>query len=135
MVPGTVSMFLFLGYFAFGTAAWHAGTTGMSSWSLIESAYFSMVTLLTIGFGDYVPGYYPRYGTPNDIAMGCCAVYIVIGSIVLTTGVGLAFEAIRHHKKLSRFHRGPARMHNKAPAILYDERHFKDGDISPPFMH
>ena len=50
-----------------GTIAYHF----IEGWSLLDSLYFSVVTLTTIGFGDFSP--------QTDLGKGFTIIYIILG--------------------------------------------------------
>lgn len=61
---------------------------------MVQSAYFGVVTLMTIGFGDLVPGL-DRLDSPmGQMAMAFAALYIIIGLAILAMGINLIMMAI-----------------------------------------
>jgi len=78
-----IAAYVFVGAVLF--AAWNG-------WSWIKGAYFSFVTLSTIGFGDLVPGW-DEMGTPQgDLKMAVSCAYIVFGLAVLSMSFNLMME-------------------------------------------
>ncbi|MBT4905065.1 MAG: two pore domain potassium channel family protein [Flavobacteriaceae bacterium] len=67
----------------FGTTFYHY----IEGWSWIDAAYFSVITLTTIGYGDFSPA--------TDLGK-----LFTIGYIVIGVGVILGFiNAVYHHYK------------------------------------
>jgi voltage-gated potassium channel Kch len=63
-----------LGWIAIGTIVFHR----LESWNWIQSFYFSVVTITTVGYGDFTP--------TNDLSRLFTAIYILAGvSIGLVT--------------------------------------------------
>lgn len=63
-----------LGWIAIGTIVFHR----LESWNWIQSFYFSVVTITTVGYGDFTP--------TNDLSRLFTAIYILVGvSIGLVT--------------------------------------------------
>jgi voltage-gated potassium channel Kch len=63
-----------LGWIAIGTIVFHR----LESWNWIQSFYFSVVTITTVGYGDFTP--------TNDLSRLFTAIYIMAGvSIGLVT--------------------------------------------------
>ena len=52
MIPLMVTMGILIIYLLFGALIF----SGYEEWSMLNSIYYSFITLSTIGFGDYVPG-------------------------------------------------------------------------------
>lgn len=70
-----------------GTLAYHY----LEGWSVIDSFYFSVVTLTTIGYGDFAP--------QTDAGKLFTVLYIVIG-----IGMILSFiNTIQHHYTYMRY--------------------------------
>ncbi|XP_013775479.1 TWiK family of potassium channels protein 7-like [Limulus polyphemus] len=66
-------------------------------WDLVSSAYFTFVTLSTIGFGDYVPGnsfmdY--KQGTSSSLKMLACCLYVVFGMALVSMCINLMVEQL-----------------------------------------
>uniref|UniRef100_A0A915KFW2 Potassium channel domain-containing protein n=1 Tax=Romanomermis culicivorax TaxID=13658 RepID=A0A915KFW2_ROMCU len=78
-----IAAYLFIGAILFST--WNG-------WSWITGAYFSFVTLATIGFGDLVPGWDDIRQTRGQIKVACSILYIVIGLAVLSMCFNLMME-------------------------------------------
>ncbi len=66
------------------------------SWSFLEGAYFSFITLTTIGFGDFVPG----DAVLNDkseqgqakLILAC--IYLLMGLAIVAMSINLVQEEI-----------------------------------------
>jgi len=69
-----------------GTVVYHF----IEGWTWIDSMYFSVITLSTIGYGDFSPA--------SDIGKLFTIVYIIVG-----VGIILAFiNTLQHHYSQSR---------------------------------
>ncbi|CAK1590661.1 unnamed protein product [Parnassius mnemosyne] len=88
-VPIVLSLFVVALYILLGTFLFH--TT--EKWNLIDGCYFSFSSLATIGFGDLKPGLYAATvsAKAEDIAVGVCCVYILVGIVV----VAMCFNLIQ----------------------------------------
>lgn len=87
-------MYLFIGAILFAT--WNG-------WSWIQGAYFSFVTLSTIGFGDYVPGWQEASTPIGRLKLVVSSLYIVFGLAVLSMSFNLMMdEMISKFKWLGR---------------------------------
>lgn len=73
-----------LGWMAIGTIVFHR----LESWNWIQSFYFSVVTITTVGYGDFTP--------TNDLSRLFAAIYILVGvSIGLVTLSMIGAEILR----------------------------------------
>lgn len=89
----TVLMWIFI-----GTVVFHF----LESWTWIQSFYFSVITLTTVGYGDLVPS--------TDMARLFVAIYILIGVSAGVTALGIIGsdllssreEKLNHRKKKSK---------------------------------
>ena len=70
-----------------GTMAYHF----IEGWSIVDSLYFSVVTLTTVGFGDFAP--------KTDAGKLFTVLYIVMGIGVILTFI----NTLQNHYKESRF--------------------------------
>ena len=56
----------------------------LENWSASDAAYFSFISLATIGLGDLVPGYNALTGASDEFKMLITAAYIFWGMAVLS---------------------------------------------------
>ena len=76
-----------LGWIAIGTIVFHR----LESWNWIQSFYFSVVTITTVGYGDFTP--------TNDTSRFFTAIYIMIGvSIGLVALSMIGAEILRNRE-------------------------------------
>jgi len=87
-LPMTISITFLTVYIAIGAYIFN----NLEKWSLIESAYFSFITLATIGFGDLVPG---SNNKTTSLILAC--VYIIIGLAVLSMVFNLMEQEIMNN--------------------------------------
>ncbi|KAJ8713192.1 hypothetical protein PYW08_008496 [Mythimna loreyi] len=89
-VPIILSLLLIVLYIALGTFVFH--TT--ERWNLVDGCYFSFASLATIGFGDLRPGLYASTisAKAEDIAVGVCCIYILVGIVVIAMCFNLIQE-------------------------------------------
>lgn len=78
-----IAAYLFIGAVLF--AAWNG-------WTWITGAYFSFVTLSTIGFGDLIPGWDQVGTTVGNVKMAVSCFYIVFGLAVVSMSFNLMME-------------------------------------------
>ena len=77
-----------LGWMAIGTIVFHR----LESWTWIQSFYFSVVTITTVGYGDFTP--------TNDLSRLFTAIYILVGvSIGLVTLSLIGSEILKNREK------------------------------------
>ena len=82
---GVIALYIFLGSVLFG--AWEG-------WEPLDAAYFSFITISTIGFGDLVPGS-SNFATPAaKWKMVGCGVYMLIGMAIMSMAFSLIQDQI-----------------------------------------
>lgn len=88
-VPIVLSLLLIVLYIGLGTFLFH--TT--ERWNFIDGCYFSFSSLATIGFGNLKPGLYASTvsAKAEDVALGVCCIYILVGIVV----VAMCFNLIQ----------------------------------------
>lgn len=88
-MPIILSLFLIALYIALGTFVFQM----TEKWNLIDGCYFSFSSLATIGFGNLKPGLYASTvsAKAEDIAVGVCCIYILVGIVV----VAMCFNLIQ----------------------------------------
>ncbi|KAG6448449.1 TWiK family of potassium channels protein 18 [Manduca sexta] len=88
-VPPPLSALLVVLYVALGTLVFHA----TEKWDFMDGCYFSFSSLATVGFGDLRPGLYASTVSANaeDVAVGVCCIYILVGIVV----VAMCFNLIQ----------------------------------------
>lgn len=83
-----IALSTLLTWIGVGTVVFHL----LEPWSLIESFYFSVVTISTVGFGDLVPS--------SDITRLFTAIYILIGVSIGVASLGvIGAEVLDHREK------------------------------------
>lgn len=89
-VPIILSLLLIAAYIALGTFVFR--TT--EKWNFVDGCYFSFSSLATIGFGDLRPGTYASTvsAKAEDIAVGVCCIYILVGIVVIAMCFNLIQE-------------------------------------------
>lgn len=75
-VPITLVLFILISYIIIGTVIFSI----WENWSLVDGAYFCVVTLSTIGFGDLVP---KRTFHGPDIQLFACCAYLILGLVLV----------------------------------------------------
>jgi voltage-gated potassium channel len=77
-----------LGWIGIGTVMFHR----LESWTWIQSFYFSVVTISTVGYGDFVP--------TNDASRLFTALFILVGVSIGIAALGLiGSEVIKIREK------------------------------------
>lgn len=92
-VPIVLSLLVIILYIALGTLVFR--TT--EKWPIMDGCYFSFSSLATIGFGDLRPGLYASTvsAKAEDIAVGVCCMYILVGIVVIAMCFNLIQEDMR----------------------------------------
>ena len=72
-----VAVITILGWIGVGTIVFHR----LESWTWIQSFYFSIVTLTTVGYGDLIP--------TTDVSRLGVAIYILVGVGTVITSLGI----------------------------------------------
>ena len=54
--------------------------TQLAGWTLLDAAYFSIVTITTVGYGDYTPR--------DDVARAFTSLYALFGTVLLARALG-----------------------------------------------
>merc|ERR1719411_905913 len=84
-IPITSCLCVLLCYLVFGAilfAHWE-------DWSYLDGAYFCFISLMTIGFGDFVPGNYYIYNIDQNVSASEANAKIILGSLYILFGMGL----------------------------------------------
>ncbi|MEL7530093.1 MAG: potassium channel family protein [Bacteroidota bacterium] len=90
-----------LGWISVGTILFHR----LEPWTWIQSFYFSVVTITTVGFGDLTPS--------TELSRLFTAIYILIGvsiGIVTLSIMGssiLKYREVRYHKREEKRSQSP----------------------------
>lgn len=93
IVPIILCLLVITGFLGIGTFLFHH----WEKWDLVSAAYFSFVTLSTIGFGDYVPSESFIVDSSNPITfvkMTIAVSYTVIGMALLSMTISLIQEGV-----------------------------------------
>jgi hypothetical protein len=87
-VPVSVVLAFLVGYICIGAAVFSA----WEEWSYLDGAYFSFITLSTIGFGDLVPG--SKVLEQGETKLVACIVYLVVGLAMIAMSFNLVQEEV-----------------------------------------
>ncbi|XP_043275765.1 TWiK family of potassium channels protein 7-like isoform X2 [Venturia canescens] len=70
----------------------------LEGWSFVDASYFCFMSLSTIGFGDMVPGSYPRYDLVDsrNITVWFCSCYIMSGMALTAMCFNILHDEIVH---------------------------------------
>ncbi|XP_048482443.1 potassium channel subfamily K member 16 [Plutella xylostella] len=86
-VPAPLSVLLLALYMALGALVFRE----TEHWSLLDGAYFAFSALATIGLGELRPGRRAASPAAEDVAIGVCCLYILVGIVV----VAMCFNLIQ----------------------------------------
>jgi len=84
-IPITTCLFVLLSYIILGAvlfASWE-------DWSYLDGAYFCFTSLMTIGFGDFVPGNSYIYNVSENMSEKEANAKLVLGTIYILLGMGI----------------------------------------------
>ena len=101
-IPITSCLLVLLGYLVFGAilfAHWEVSRERYSritfygdifqDWSYLDGVYFCFISLMTIGFGDFVPGKAYIYNFDETIPESEANAKLVLGAIYILLGMGI----------------------------------------------
>ena len=100
-IPVTSCLFVLFAYIALGTILF----ANWENWTYLDGAYFCFISLLTIGFGDFVPGndyiYHTHTSdlksdlkTEGNAKLICGVIYILLGLAIIAMCLNLMHEKI-----------------------------------------
>lgn len=96
-IPVTSCLFVLFAYIALGTILF----ANWENWTYMDGAYFCFISLLTIGFGDFVPGNSYIYHVDPDVdetegnaKLICGTIYILLGLAIIAMCLNLMHEKI-----------------------------------------
>lgn len=91
-ISAAVSAIVFL--LGLGTVVYHF----LEKWTWVQSFYFSVVTLGTVGYGDLVP--------TTELSRLFTALYIIVGAAIFLAALGvIGATYIRHRERMILKHR------------------------------
>lgn len=93
-IPVYLVLLLVTGYICFGATLF----SFWERWSFLDGAYFSFITLSTIGFGDIVPGStlfeQNTASTSGQAKLIICCFYLVLGLAIIAMSFNLVQEEV-----------------------------------------
>ncbi|XP_046738620.1 TWiK family of potassium channels protein 18-like [Diprion similis] len=94
LAPISICLGAMLCYIIAGGLALHK----LEGWAFIDACYFCFMTLSTIGFGDMVPGSYPRYNPADsrNVTVWFCSCYIMSGMALTAMCFNILHDEIVH---------------------------------------
>ncbi|MEL6590165.1 MAG: potassium channel family protein [Bacteroidota bacterium] len=90
-----------LGWIGVGTILFHR----LESWTYIQSFYFSVVTVTTVGYGDLSPS--------SDISRLFTAIYILIGVSIGIVTLGVIGSEILQYREIRYYRRNATSNENE----------------------
>uniref|UniRef100_A0A914V865 Potassium channel domain-containing protein n=1 Tax=Plectus sambesii TaxID=2011161 RepID=A0A914V865_9BILA len=90
-IPNMLSLFIVFIYLMCGTFLFYMWQKG-DNWNMVSSLYWGVVTLMTIGFGDMVPGVSSNQTTNGKMMVFVLIIYIIIGLTLVATVIDLAMK-------------------------------------------
>ena len=84
-IPVTSCLVVLFGYIFLGTVLF----SNWEGWNYLDGAYFCFISLLTIGFGDFVPGHKYIYQVTDNIDESESKAKLVIGTIYILLGMAI----------------------------------------------
>lgn len=94
LVPASLAIIFWVLYWMGGAILFQFTEDG---WTMVESFYYITVTLLTIGFGDIVPGLKHNGSAKGQMQYGLVSIYIVVGLAMTGSVTRLGFDAAKEH--------------------------------------
>ena len=84
-VPITTCLLVLLGYIMLGAALFSV----WEGWTILDGAYFCFTSLMTIGFGDFVPGDSYIYNNSAAVSAVEGNAKMVLGAVYLLLGLAI----------------------------------------------
>ena len=84
-IPVTTCLLVFFGYILCGAVIFSA----WEGWGLLDGAYFCFTSLMTIGFGDFVPGNSYIYEVSDSVTEQEANAKLVLGTVYLLLGMAV----------------------------------------------
>jgi hypothetical protein len=84
-IPVTTVTLVFITYIFCGAVIFSA----WEGWSILDGAYFCFTSLMTIGFGDFVPGNSYIYNISDGVSEQEANAKIVLGTVYLLLGMAV----------------------------------------------
>ena len=100
-VPLKICFFLVLSYVLFGAYIFQR----MENWSYLNAAYFCVITLTTIGFGDLVPKNNDPDTAP-EVSIALSSLYILVGISLLSMTYNMVQDQVMGSIKRMAFRIG-----------------------------
>lgn len=100
-VPVLIVLAFLVGYICVGAVVFST----WEEWTFLDGAYFSFITLSTIGFGDLVPGSNVLSTETHEgqYKLVLCCLYLVIGLAVIAMSFNLVqHEVVARFRKLGQ---------------------------------
>ncbi|KAL6440280.1 hypothetical protein ACFW04_003096 [Cataglyphis niger] len=94
LAPISICLGAMLCYIVAGAFTLHK----LDGWSFIDASYFCFMSLSTIGFGDMVPGSYPRHtlADSRNVTVWFCSCYIMSGMALTAMCFNILHDEIVH---------------------------------------